>query len=268
MSRPSTNLVAIAAAAVALVGPPAGVLGAAAVAASQATTGTLLLGCSDGGPGGGTQQIDRSVLDADAMDIARTIVDVVRQRVLPRRAAVLAVATGLVESGLRNLDYGDRDSLGVFQQRPSQGWGTRAQILDPVHATNSFLDHLIVIPGWATMRPGAAEQAVQRSGFPERYAPREQQAADIVTKFWTGPDNPTPPPAGGTEPVAATPSCPDHGASDLPCRPAGSTRTSSRPGSRSRRTRARPPQCRSRWRSWESPTCGAGKARTPMTAPG
>lgn len=221
MSRPGSNLVAIAATVVALVGPPAGALAAAAVAASQATTGTLLPGCADGGPGGGTQQIDRGVLDADAMDIARTIVDMVRRRALPRRAAVLAVATGLVESGLRNLDYGDRDSLGVFQQRPSQGWGTRAQILDPVHAANSFLDHLTAIPGWATMPPGAAEQDVQRSGFPERYAPREQQAADIVTKFWTGPDNPVPPPAGGAEPVAATPSCPDHGASDLPLPPTG-----------------------------------------------
>jgi cell wall-associated NlpC family hydrolase len=219
MARPTSSLVAVAV--LAVFGLPAGVVGAAAVTAAQATTETALLGCAEGGPGGGSQQIDRQVLDADAMDIARTLVDVVRQRSLPRRAAVLAVATGLVESGLRNLDYGDRDSLGVFQQRPSQGWGSRAQILDPVHATNTFLDHLLAIPGWAGMAPGAAEQAVQRSGFPERYAPREQQAADIVTKFWTGPDNPVPPPAGGAEPVSATPSCPDHGASDLPLPPAG-----------------------------------------------
>ncbi|WP_432854966.1 C40 family peptidase [Amycolatopsis sp. CA-161197] len=212
------GIAAVVLSAVVVVGLPAAAV-AVTVLAPESTSATVALtGCIDGGPGGGGQEIDRQVLDADSMDIARTIVDVVRQRQLPRRAAVLALATALVESGLRNLDHGDRDSLGVFQQRPSQGWGTRAQILDPVYATNAFLDHLVAVPGWATMPPGKAEQAVQNSGFPERYAPREQQATDIVAKFWTGPDNPVPAP-GATEPVAATPGCPDHGSSDLPLPP-------------------------------------------------
>lgn len=177
-----------------------------------------LSGCEQGGPGGGSIVVDRQQLGADEMDIARTIVDVVQHRRLPRRAAVLAIATAIVESGLRNLDYGDRDSLGVFQQRPSQGWGTREQILNPVYATGKFLDALIAVPGWDTMAPGRAEQAVQRSGFPDRYAPREPAAAAIVDRFWTGPDNPTPPapPGGGTEAVQAKTLCPDQGGSDVP----------------------------------------------------
>ncbi|WP_410595399.1 C40 family peptidase [Amycolatopsis sp. lyj-23] len=177
-----------------------------------------LAGCEQGGPGGGSIVVDRQPLGASEMDIARTIVDVVQQRRLPRRAAVLAIATAMVESGLRNLDYGDRDSVGVFQQRPSQGWGTREQILNPVYATGKFLDALIALPGWDTMAPGRAEQAVQRSGFPDRYAPREAAAAGIVDRFWTGPDNPTPtvPPGGGTEVVQAKSLCPDQDGSDIP----------------------------------------------------
>ncbi|WP_051791585.1 C40 family peptidase [Amycolatopsis jejuensis] len=122
---------------------------------------------------------------------------------------MIAIATGLVESGLRNLDHGDRDSLGVFQQRPSQGWGSPADILNPVHATNTFLDHLIAIPGWDTLPPGQAEQAVQHSGFPGRYGPREPEATQIVTTLWIGPDNPTP----------ASTGCRDEGASDVPLPP-------------------------------------------------
>jgi hypothetical protein len=193
---------------------------ALALIVGPAATATIvqLSGCEQGGPGGGSVVVDRQQLGADEMDIARTIVDVVQQRRLPRQAAVLAITTAMVESGLRNLDYGDRDSIGVFQQRPSQGWGTREQILDPVYATGKFLDVLIALPGWDTMAPGRAEQAVQRSGFPDRYAPREPAAAAIVDRFWTGPDNPTPPPprGGDTEAVQAKTLCPDQGGSDVP----------------------------------------------------
>ncbi|WP_233223933.1 C40 family peptidase [Amycolatopsis sp. CA-128772] len=185
-----------------------------------ATVATVvqLSGCEQGGPGGGSVVVDRQQLGADEMDIARTIVDIVQQRRLPRRAAVLAIATGMVESGLRNLDHGDGDSVGVFQQRPSQGWGTREQILNPVYATEKFLDAMIALPGWDTMAPGRAEQAVQRSGFPDRYASREPAAAAIVDRFWTGPDNATPPlaPGGGTEAVQTKTLCPDQGGSDVP----------------------------------------------------
>jgi cell wall-associated NlpC family hydrolase len=142
-------------------------------------------GCGPGGgPGGGTVAAADGSYDAEQMTIARTIVDTTAQRGLPRRAAVLAVATAIVESQLRNLDYGDRDSLGVFQQRPTQGWGSPAQVRDPVYATNAFLDRLVAIDGWQHMPNGTAEQRVQRSGFPERYAPQHPHAEAIVTKFW------------------------------------------------------------------------------------
>ncbi|WIV52847.1 C40 family peptidase [Amycolatopsis nalaikhensis] len=191
-----------------------------------------LTGCDQGGPGGGSVVVDRQQLGASEMDIARTIVDVVQQRRLPRWAAVLAVTTGMVESRLRNLDYGDRDSVGVFQQRPSQGWGTREQILNPVYATDKFLDALLALPGWDTMAPGRAEQAVQRSGFPDRYAPRESAAAAIVDRFWNGPDNPSPPtpPGGGTEAVQAQTLCPDQDGSDVPREPGPVDPTTLPPG--------------------------------------
>ncbi|WP_254896817.1 C40 family peptidase [Amycolatopsis sp. Hca4] len=214
----ATGLLAgVAGALVGLVMLPILALALVVVPAATATV-VQLSGCEQGGPGGGSIVVDRQQLGADEMDIARTIVDVVQQRRLPRRAAVLAIATAMVESGLRNLDYGDRDSLGVFQQRPSQGWGTREQILNPVYATGKFLDALIALPGWDTMPPGRAEQAVQHSGFPDRYAPREPTAAAIVDRFWTGPDNPAPSPpvGGGTQAVPAKTLCPDEGASEVP----------------------------------------------------
>src|SRR5581483_1162692 len=107
-------------------------------------------------------------------------------RSLSRRAAVIAVATEIVESGLRNLTRGDRDSLGLFQQRPSQGWGAPERILTPSLAIAAFLDHLMAVPGWASLAPGLAEQSVQHSAFPDAYAPQEGSAADLVAKYWTG----------------------------------------------------------------------------------
>jgi cell wall-associated NlpC family hydrolase len=125
----------------------------------------------------------------------------------------------MVESTLRNLNHGDRDSLGLFQQRPSQGWGSPEQILNPTYAAGTFYDHLVAIPGWQTMPPGVAEQEIQSSGFPDRYAPREAPAAALVEKYWQGPDNPAPPSPGQNplQPVdLAYGGCPDKGASNLP----------------------------------------------------
>lgn len=154
-------------------------------------------GCDgDGGPGGGSQQLGNRVWSAEQMNNSQTITQVTQSRRLPRRAAVLAVATAIVESQLANVHYGDLDSLGLFQQRPSQGWGSPAEILNPAAATGEFLDHLLAIPRWQHLPPGVAEQLVQRSGHPERYAPQEPAAAELVGKFWTGPDNPSPPPTG------------------------------------------------------------------------
>jgi hypothetical protein len=97
------------------------------------------------------------------------------RRGLPARAASIALATAFQESKLQNLDHGDRDSVGLFQQRPSQGWGTAAQIRRPVYAINKFYDALTEIDGYQTMRITEAAQEVQRSGFPEAY---QDHAAD------------------------------------------------------------------------------------------
>lgn len=181
-------------------------------------------GCGgDGGPGGGSQQLGDRTWSAEQMNNAQTITQVTQTRRLPRRAAVLATATAIVESQLRNVHYGDLDSLGVFQQRPSQGWGSPADVLNPAAATGRFLDHLVVIPRWPYLPPGVAEQLVQRSSRPERYAPQEPSAAALVGKFWTGPDNPVPPPtSGATAQLAAftaSTGCGDQGGSNIPLDP-------------------------------------------------
>ncbi len=111
---------------------------------------------------------------------AATIAAVARSRQLPERATVIALATAQQESRIRNLAYGDRDSLGLFQQRPSQGWGTQAEVQDPVYATGKFLDGLVEVPGWETGRLTEVAQAVQRSGFPEAYQQHEPMAQTLA----------------------------------------------------------------------------------------
>ena len=115
-------------------------------------------------------------LTAEQLSNAETITAVAQQRGLPARAVVIALATAQQESRLRNLDYGDRDSLGLFQQRPSQGWGTEAQVQDPVYAAGKFYDGLVEVRGWQTARLTDAAQRVQRSGFPEAYQQWEPMA--------------------------------------------------------------------------------------------
>jgi hypothetical protein len=100
---------------------------------------------------------------------AVTIAEVGVELEMSQRAVVVALATAMQESNLRNLDYGDRDSLGLFQQRPSQGWGSPEQVQDPVHAARSFYRTLRKVDGWQDMRVTDAAQRVQRSAFPEAY---------------------------------------------------------------------------------------------------
>src|SRR5690606_472479 len=96
-------------------------------------------------------------------------------RELPARAASIALATAYQESQLRNIDYGDRDSLGLFQQRPSQGWGSEEEILDPAYSANAFYDALVELEGYEDMPINDAAQTVQRSGHPEAYADHETE---------------------------------------------------------------------------------------------
>ncbi|WP_151723894.1 hypothetical protein [Arthrobacter luteolus] len=109
---------------------------------------------------------------------AATITAVAVARGLPPRAASIALATAVQESGLRNIDYGDDagpDSRGLFQQRPSQGWGTQEQIMDPVYAANAFYDALVQVEGYQELPITVAAQTVQRSAYPDAYADHEPE---------------------------------------------------------------------------------------------
>ena len=112
----------------------------------------------------------------DQASNAAAITAIAVQRDLPPRAATIAVATAMQESKVRNVRFGDRDSLGLFQQRPSQGWGTAEQILDPEYSTNRFYDALVEVDGYTDMDIAEAAQAVQRSAAGEAYAQHESQA--------------------------------------------------------------------------------------------
>ncbi|MCD9142583.1 hypothetical protein [Streptomyces albireticuli] len=112
---------------------------------------------------------------------AATISAVGSARGLPERAVTIALATAMQESGLRNIHHGDRDSLGLFQQRPTQGWGSAAQITDPVYAAGKFYDHLVEVPGYSRLPLTVAAQKVQRSGFPQAYAKHEPDASLLAS---------------------------------------------------------------------------------------
>ena len=100
---------------------------------------------------------------------------------MPARAASIALAAAYQESDLRNLGGGDRDSAGLFQQRPSQGWGTLDEVRDPVHATNAFYDALAKVDGYEQLEITVAAQEVQRSGFPDAYADHEADARTLAS---------------------------------------------------------------------------------------
>lgn len=111
------------------------------------------------------------------------------RRGLPARAVSIALATAYQESKIVNVDHGDRDSLGLFQQRPSMGWGSREQIQDPYYSVNRFYDALQKIDGYQEMRITEAAQKVQRSGFPEAYedhAPAARALASALTGYSPG----------------------------------------------------------------------------------
>lgn len=117
---------------------------------------------------------------------AATVVDVATvKKGLSSRAGEVGIATAITESKLRNLNYGDLDSLGLFQQRPSQGWGTTSEILDPVHSSTAFYDKMVQVDSWQTQPIEVVAQEVQRSGFPAAYADHVT-AADILTASLDG----------------------------------------------------------------------------------
>jgi cell wall-associated NlpC family hydrolase len=140
-----------------------------------------------------TDQVTTILDGADASDVriegldlpseqiphAQTIVATGISLHVPRRGQIVALATAMQESRLRNLSSGDRDSLGLFQQRPSQGWGTAEQIHDPVYASERFYEALLKVSGWQQMTITQAAQAVQKSGYPDAYAQWEPLATAL-----------------------------------------------------------------------------------------
>jgi cell wall-associated NlpC family hydrolase len=130
------------------------------------------------GRGGGGATFE--TLSDEQRQNAAAIISVAKDMQLPPKAWLIALATAMQESTLRNIDYGDRDSLGLFQQRPSQGWGTPAQVTDPAYSSRIFYERLMEVPGWDSMPVTKAAQTVQRSAFPDAYAKWEGLAASLV----------------------------------------------------------------------------------------
>lgn len=122
-------------------------------------------------------------IDTEQAHYASIIAGVGMRRDLVPRAVTIALATAYQESGIRNLDHGDRDSLGLFQQRPSQGWGTDAQVTDPYYSANAFYAALVKVDGWETGNVNDVAQAVQRSGHPNGYARHVESARRLASSL-------------------------------------------------------------------------------------
>jgi peptidoglycan DL-endopeptidase CwlO len=163
-----------------------------------------------GAPSGSAPQTSAD-LDDVQRQTAATIIGVAKGMAVPPRGWVVALATAMQESqmGTVGMDVAvDHDSLGVFQQRPSQGWGSPEQVRDPVYATRTFLQRLLAVPGWDTMPVTQAAQIVQRSAFPNAYAKWETLANSLVTDLAgvTGAiQECQPAAAGGPGPAASLP---------------------------------------------------------------
>lgn len=125
---------------------------------------------------GRTVELTRSQAENAAL-----IAAVAERRGLPARAVSIAITTAYQESGLENLPYGDRDSLGMFQQRPSMGWGTPSQLLNRSYATNAFYNALVKVPEYESMDITEAAQTVQRSGFPSAYRDHEADGRALAS---------------------------------------------------------------------------------------
>lgn len=172
-------------AAAGLLGLTLGVTGLGAMAAGAAPA----CGMVDGGP-------VQDLTDEQAEN-ARVIVAVGQQRGVAPRGLLIALMTAMQESTLRNLDYGDRDSLGLFQQRPSMGWGSPTQVREPAYAAAAFFGGqqsptrnrgLLDVDGWQSMALTVAAQAVQRSAFPDAYARWETSARAWLSEILDDPD--------------------------------------------------------------------------------
>ena len=138
------------------------------------------------GPGCEARVAGQSIsLDPEQAAIAGTIAGVAYRHRIPEEAVTVAYATAMQESHLHNPNYGDRDSVGVFQQRPSEGWGTAQQLEDPVYATTKFFDALVHVRGYLRIPVHTAAQEVQHSADGTAYEQYEQFAS-LLARAFTG----------------------------------------------------------------------------------
>jgi murein DD-endopeptidase MepM/ murein hydrolase activator NlpD len=152
------------------------------------------LGCGQGGPIDPDGELPSVRLyGTEQIRNAAIIINTGADLKLPPRAWVIAVATAIQESRLTNLGHlgtaNDHDSLGLFQQRPSAGWGTPAQVRDPVYASRKFYEKLQTVNGWERMSLTRAAQRVQRSAYPNAYAKHESLATEVVNLLADGAAN-------------------------------------------------------------------------------
>ncbi|WP_018216499.1 hypothetical protein [Salinispora vitiensis] len=155
---------------------------AAAVQADKPDMGKLI-------PHGTQGEQSRIDLGDEQTGNVKAIIEATKKAGMDERAAVVAIGTSLQESKLENLghlgDRNDHDSQGLFQQRPSSGWGSVEQITDPEYSTTAFLKGLKQVEGWQELPLTEAAQKVQVSAYPFHYAQWETQAADLVAEHWT-----------------------------------------------------------------------------------
>lgn len=188
MRRRAWWIVAVAGSIVFVIVVTTGVITNVVLGGAQATGQFVDTSCDAAlGPFGGTDASQGAQaagkLAADQRATVALIVSIGKQRNLPPLAWQVAIQAGMQESGLRNVDHGDLvgpDSRGIFQMRPSQGWGTPAQVMDPTYEVNKFYDVLTAVPNWQNQQPGADAQAVERSAFPLAYNRWEAMAAYLV----------------------------------------------------------------------------------------
>jgi cell wall-associated NlpC family hydrolase len=201
------------------------IVGAALLSSATATSAC--------GPAGPAQRVVGVSLDPEQLANAKTIVMTTQAAGQLPRAAVVAVATALQESGLRNLPHGDRDSLGLFQQRAS--WAAADVRLNPVAATILFLKALNAVPQWELLPVTVASDQVQHSAFPSAVARWESVATPLVSKYWPVDVSSSTPPSTSvatatTSTATRAPSPTSPGAPGAPGASAGSAASADCPG--------------------------------------
>jgi len=160
--------------------------GASASATSTAAA-AVEVACGQAAATVGTSLGEGQSLSAEQLGNAKTIYDVGVKLGLPPFGEEIAIATAMQESGLINLITATNyDSLGLFQQRPSQGWGTPAELTDPTYAAKAFYNTLSEVSGWQQLPLTVAAQDVQHSAYPDAYAKWESLASSLVASFGGG----------------------------------------------------------------------------------